>query len=135
MTDSGTLRIADQVRASFEPIMKALGPIRQELSALKDVITVRPGYAYPSTGNAIPAVVVAVIPGTDPVKAPELQAKFGVAFAVTDATVEEQQAAIGAKPLSFSLPEGPTVSAFESGFAPIDRKSTRLHSSHTVISY
>lgn len=113
MNDSGTLRISDQVRASFEPIMKALGPVRQELSALKDVITVRPGYAYPSTGNAIPAVVVAVIPGTDPVKAPELQAKFGVAFAVTDATVEEQQAAIGAKPLSFSLPEGPTVSAFE----------------------
>src|SRR5262245_28787676 len=113
MIDSGTLRISDQVRASFEPIMKALGPVRQELSALKDVITVRPGYAYPSTGNAIPAVVVAIIPGTDPVKAPELQAKFGVAFAVTDATVEEQQAAIGAKPLSFSLPEGPTVSAFE----------------------
>jgi hypothetical protein len=32
---------------------------------------------------------------------------------VIEATVEEQEAAAGAKPLSFSAPEGPTVSAFE----------------------
>jgi PLD-like domain len=74
---------------------------------------VRPGYAYPATGSPIPAVVVAVTPGTNPVKASELQEKFGVAFAVTEATVEEQQAATGVRPLSFSSPEGPTVSAFE----------------------
>jgi len=113
MNDAGTPRISDEVRASFEPIMKALGPVRQELLGLKDVIAVRPGYAYPSTGNPIPAVVVAITPGTSPVKASELHDKFGVAFAVTEATVEEQQAATGAKPLSFSAPEGPMVSAFE----------------------
>ena len=113
MNDAGTPRISDEVRASFEPIMKALGPVRQELLGLKDVIAVRPGYAYPSTGNPIPAVVVAVTPGTSPVKASELHDKFGVAFAVTEATVEEQQAATGAKPLSFSAPERPMVSAFE----------------------
>jgi hypothetical protein len=113
MNDAGTPRISNEVRASFEPIMKALGPVRQELLGLKDVIAVRPGYAYPSTGNPIPAVVVAITPGTSPVKASELHDKFGVAFALTEATVEEQQAATGAKPLSFSAPEGPTVSAFE----------------------
>ena len=113
MNDAGTPRISDEVRALFEPIMKALGLVRQELSALKDVIAVRPGYAYPTTGNPIPAVVVAVTPGTSPVKASELHQKFGIAFSVTEATVEEQQAAAGAKPLSFSVPEGPTVSAIE----------------------
>jgi PLD-like domain len=113
MNDSGIPRISDDVRAAFEPILKVLGRVRQELSAVKDVITVRPGYAYPATGNPIPAVVVAVTPGTSPVKASELHDKFGVAFAVTEATVEEQQAATGARPLSFSSPEGPTVSAFE----------------------
>jgi hypothetical protein len=64
MNDAETPRISNEVRASFEPIMKALGPVRQELLGLKDVIAVRPGYAYPSTGNPIPAVVVAVTPGT-----------------------------------------------------------------------
>src|SRR5438067_10798959 len=93
MNDAGTPRISQEVRASFEPIMKALGPVRQGLLGLEDVIAVRPGYAYPSTGNPIPAVVVAVTPGTSPVKASELHDKFGVAFAVTEATVEEQQAA------------------------------------------
>jgi hypothetical protein len=93
--------------------MKVLGPVRAALSAVKDVVTIRPGYSYPAGGNPVPAIVVAVTPGTAPVKASELQQKFGVPFNVTEATVEEQQAA-AAKPLvSFELPEGPTVSSFE----------------------
>jgi phosphatidylserine/phosphatidylglycerophosphate/cardiolipin synthase-like enzyme len=42
-----------------------------------------------------------------------LQEKFGVPFNVTEATVEEQELARSRLPVSFSLPEGPTVSAFE----------------------
>src|SRR5262245_43211215 len=113
MNAAGTPRISNEVRASFEPIMKALGPVRQELLGLKDVIAVRPGYAYPSTGNPIPAVVVAITPATSPVNASELDDKFADAFGLTDANVEVQQAAPGATPLSFSAPEGLTVTAFE----------------------
>jgi hypothetical protein len=113
MNDSGILKVSNKVRAAFEPVMKALGPVRQELSAVKDVVTVRPGYAYPPVGDPVPAVVVAVTPGTAPVKASELHDKFGVAFAVTEATVEEQETARQAMPVSFGLPEGSTVSAFE----------------------
>src|SRR5882757_4137604 len=42
MNESGILKVSDEVRASFEPIMKALERVRQELSAVKDVVTVRP---------------------------------------------------------------------------------------------
>jgi len=59
MNESGILKVSDEVRASFEPIMKALERVRQELSAVKDVVTVRPGYAYPAVGNPVPALVVA----------------------------------------------------------------------------
>jgi len=65
MNESGILKVSDEVRASFEPIMKALERVRQELSAVKDVVTVRPGYAYPAVGNPVPALVVAVTPGYD----------------------------------------------------------------------
>jgi hypothetical protein len=56
---------------------------------VKDVVTVRPSYAYPAVGNPVPALVVAVTPGT-PSRRPSCT-KFGVAFAVTEATVEEQR--------------------------------------------
>jgi phosphatidylserine/phosphatidylglycerophosphate/cardiolipin synthase-like enzyme len=93
--------------------MKVLGRVRQDVLAVKDVVTVRPGYGYPRTGAPVPAVVLAVTPGTAPVRASELQEKFGVPFNVTEATVEEQELARSRLPVSFSLPEGPTVSAFE----------------------
>ena len=54
---------------------------------------IRPGYQYPPAGQPVPAIVVAVTPGTAPVKAAELETKFGVPFSVIDATVEEQVAA------------------------------------------
>src|SRR6516164_6988082 len=102
MSPTGILTPSDAVRTAFAPILKALGPARQALQpGQKDIVAVRPGYHYPATGNPVPAVVVAVTPGTSPVKASELHDKFGVAFAVTEATVEEQQAATGAKPVSF----------------------------------
>jgi hypothetical protein len=115
MNGSGLLEVSGEVRAAFEPIMKVLGRVRQDLSAVKDVVTVRPGYGYPPAGTPVPAVVAAVTPGTAPVSASELQAKFGVAFNVTDATVEEQELARSRQTLAvaFSLPEGPTASAFE----------------------
>jgi hypothetical protein len=62
--ESGILKVSDEVRASFEPIMEALGRVRDDLSAAKDVVTVRPGYGYPPTGKPVPAIVVAVTPGT-----------------------------------------------------------------------
>lgn len=113
MHDSSILKVSDEVRTAFEPIMKVLGRVRQNVLAVKDVVTVRPGYGYPRTGAPVPAVVLAVTPGTAPVRASELQEKFGVPFNVTEATVEEQELARSRLPVSFSLPEGPTVSAFE----------------------
>jgi hypothetical protein len=114
MSDPVVPTLSAAVRASFEPIMKALGPVRQALSTVKDVAAIRPGYRYPPTGDPIPAVVVAVSPGTTPVKAAELEKKFAVPFEVMDATVEEQLAAATKQtPVSFSSPEGPTLSAFE----------------------
>jgi hypothetical protein len=112
--ESGLLKVSEEVRASFEPVMKALGLVRRDLAAVKDIVKVRPGYGYPPTGDPVPAIVVAVTPGTARVRASELQNKFGVAFAVTDATVEEQEAAATREsPASFGLPEGPTASTFE----------------------
>jgi hypothetical protein len=108
-------KVSDAVRNSFQPIVKALAPVRKALAALKDVVTVRPGYSYPDAANPLPGLVVAVIPGTTPVQAGELEKKFGVPFTVTDATVEEQLAK-QPKPdgtVSFSTPEGPTASTFE----------------------
>jgi hypothetical protein len=114
MNGSGILSVSEDVRASFDPVMKALGRVRQELSANKDVVTIRPGYGYPQTGKPVPAVVVSVIPGTAPVRASELQQKYGVPVNVTEATVEEQEAAARREgPVSFSLPQGPAPTTFE----------------------
>ena len=64
-----------------------------QLADVKDVVAIRPGYKYPPEGQPVPAIVVAVTPGTTPVQAAELETKFGVPFTVIDATVEEQLAA------------------------------------------
>jgi hypothetical protein len=106
-------KISQAVQASFGPVMKVISAVRAQLSDVKDVVATRPGYKYPPAGQPVPAIVVAVTPGTEPVKAAELEAKFGVPFSVNDATVEEQLAAEYQQPLSFGTPAGSTVSAFE----------------------
>jgi phospholipase D-like protein len=113
MDDTSLLKASADVQTSFEPIMKALGPVRQELADVDDVVTTRPGYKYPPDSKPVPAVVVAVTPGTAPVKADELEKKFGVPFAVIDATVEEQVAADQKRPVAFGMPDGSMASAFE----------------------
>src|SRR5438876_816367 len=115
MSVAGIFSVPETVRTSFEPILKVLDPVRKTLSAVKDVVAVRPGFYYPATGKPVPAIVVAVTPGTMPVTAAELSSRFSVAFSVTDATVEEQTAAMdkGKAPVSFAVTEGPTASAFE----------------------
>lgn len=113
MDESDIPQLSEAVKASFAPIMKAVGAVRAQLSETADVIVVRPGYKYPAEGKPIPAIVVAVTPGTKPVQEGELQAKFGVPFAVIDATVEEQVATAQKKPVSFGTPGGAMVSAFE----------------------
>ena len=123
MDDSDVPELSDAMRASFAPILKAIGEVRVELSDVNDVVVVRPGFKYPPDGPPLPAVVVAVTPGTTPVKEADLQTKFGVAFAVTEATVEEQVTAAHRKPVSFGTPAGSTAGAFEkmlSGDAPVD---------------
>src|SRR5947209_20474535 len=115
MNAAGGLKISDKVRDAFAPLLKALPSVRQALAAAKDVVAVRPGFYYPATGKPVPAIVVAVRPGAAPVNAADLTKKFGVAFSVTDATVEEQVAALDkeAGAVAFGGPEGPTASAFE----------------------
>jgi hypothetical protein len=115
MKETGILKVSDAVRASFAPVLKALGPARQALASAKDVLAVRPGYYYPATGKPVPAVVVAVTPGTTPVSAADLAKRFGVAFSVLDATAEEQVAAQerAEGPVSFGSTEEPAASAFE----------------------
>ena len=85
-------RISPDVQAAFAPIMKALATARPKLAKIENVVATRPGYKYPESGAPIPAVVVAVIPGTTPVQADALEKEFGVPFTVIDATVEEQLA-------------------------------------------
>jgi hypothetical protein len=115
MSETGILKVSDAVRASFGPILKALGPVRQALKAEKDVLAVRPGYHYPPTGKPVPAVVLAVTPGTTPVNVAELSKRFGAPVSLTEATVEEQVAAQerAEAPVSFGATEEPTASAFE----------------------
>ena len=115
MSPTGILTPSDAVRASFAPILEALGPARQALKpGQNDVVAVRPGYWYPPTGKPVPAVVVAVTPGTSPVKAADLSKQLGVPVSVINATVEEQvlaqQQAKG--PVSFA-PQDMAASAFE----------------------
>lgn len=115
MPHNGILKISDKVRASFSPVVKAIPAVRSGLASEKDVLAIRPGYYYPPTGKPIPAVVVAVTPGTAPVNASELAHRFGVAVNVTDATVEEQlvaqQKTRGA--VAFAMPQEQSASAFE----------------------
>lgn len=113
MDQPGIPLVSEAVQASFDPVMKVIGQARQQLAAVKDVVTTRPGYKYPVDGAPIPAIVVAVTPGTAPVQAAALEAKFAVPFTVIDATVEEQMAADNRQPVSFGLPDGSMVSAFE----------------------
>ena len=107
------LKVSPAVQASFAPIMKVISAVRAQLTKVKDVVAIRPGYNYPPAAQPVPAIVVAVTPGTTPIKATELEAKFGVPFSVNDATVEEQLAAEHQQPISFGTPAGSTVSAFE----------------------
>jgi hypothetical protein len=106
-------QVSANVRAAFEPITRALPMLRQEVANIGDVVTSRPGYKYPTDGKPVPAIVVAVTPGTSPVDADALEKKFGVPFTVIDATVEEQVAAEQRQPVSFGLPDGAMASAFE----------------------
>ena len=106
-------QLSPAVQAAFVPIMKALGAVRAKLAETDDVVTTRPGYKYPADGAPVPAVVVAIIPGTAPVEADALEAEFGVPFAVIDATVEEQMAVTHNQIISFGPPSGAMVSAFE----------------------
>lgn len=113
MDQPGIPQVSEAVQASFDPVMKVIGQARQQLAAVKDVVTTRPGYKYLLDSEPLPAIVVAVTPGTAPVQAAALEAKFAVPFTVIDATVEEQMAAENRQPVSFGLPDGSMVSAFE----------------------
>jgi hypothetical protein len=106
-------KLSQQVQTAFLPIMKAIGPVRQQLSGTKDVVTTRPGYKYLVNASPVPAIVVAVTPGTRPVQADTLEAKFAVPFTVIDATVEEQLVSDNQQPVSFGSPGGSMFSAFE----------------------
>jgi hypothetical protein len=106
-------RISPDVQAAFAPIMKALAAARPKLAEIENVVTTRPGYKYPEGGAPVPAVVVAVVPGTTPVQADALEKEFGVPFAVIDATVEEQMAVTHHQTISFGPPSGSMASAFE----------------------
>jgi hypothetical protein len=106
-------RISQDVQAAFAPIMDAIAAARPKLTEIENVVTTRPGYKYPEGGAPVPAVVVAVIPGTAPVQPDALEKEFSVPFAVIDATVEEQMAVIHHQTISFGLPSGSMASAFE----------------------
>jgi hypothetical protein len=115
MAKTGMLKVSEEVRASFEPILKGVAAVRGAVASQKDVLAVRPGYYYPTTGSPVPAVVVAVTPGTAPVDAHDLAHRFGVPVSVIDATVEEQMLAqTRAKTaVSFAMPQERAASAFE----------------------
>jgi hypothetical protein len=107
-----TPQVALEVQAAFAPIMKALGAARAKLAEVENVVTIRPGYKYPEGAAPVPAIVVAVIPGTAPAQADALEKQFGVPFTVIDASVEEQMAVTG-QTISFGVPSGSMASAFE----------------------
>jgi PLD-like domain len=109
MSDLG---ISDEVRTAFDPVLKALAPARQSLLSIKDVAAVRPGYFHPASGRPVPAVLVAVTPGTTPISPAALAQTHGVPFAVVDATVDEQLAAASA-PAGVAFAPGAARSGFE----------------------
>jgi hypothetical protein len=89
MNGASDLQIAEDVRSAFEPILAALGRVRQEMAAIKHVVALRPGFYYPPTGKPVPAVVVAVTPGTTPANAADVAQRFGVPFRLAEASPEE----------------------------------------------
>src|SRR5450759_3912191 len=93
MDDTDTPQLSDATKASFQPIMKAIGAVRAQLTDVKDVIAIRPGYQYPPEGKPVPAIVVP--------------------FTGIYATVEEQLTVAQKAPVSFGTPGGSMVSAFE----------------------
>jgi len=44
-------QLSEPVRASFEPIMKVLGQVRQQPGGVEDVVATRPGYKYTPTDS------------------------------------------------------------------------------------
>ena len=110
---SDVTQVSEAVRASFAPILRAAARARLDLAPLAGVAVVRPGYKYTEGAPPVPALVVAVAPGTRPVNEAELAAKYAVPVTVIDATVEEQMGRLAAEgPVSFAA-GGPTASAFE----------------------
>src|SRR6202453_1439933 len=110
---SDIVSVSPAVRESFAPILAGRERARAELAPQPDAAAVRPGYKY-GEGPPQPALIVAVTPGTQPVTASALSAKYGVPVVVEDATVEEQMARLAtAAPVSFATPAGLTASAFE----------------------
>ncbi len=120
MAQTDMLQIPEQVRSSFDPILKAIGPVRQALASVKEVARIRPGYSLPA-GQPVPAVVVALMPGTPPavVRAAELSKKFGVPISVVEATPDEQVVAIQEQEGAVAFAMGaPAMSAFERLLSP-----------------
>ncbi len=106
--------VSPEVRKAFAPIIEAVARARTGLAPLTDVVAVRPGYKYSDGAPPRPALVVAVTPGSHPVKEADLEKTYGVPAVVTDATVEEQIARQPAEaPVSFGTPGGRVASAFE----------------------
>jgi hypothetical protein len=114
---SGSLiKVSQSVRDQFRPLLEKMSAVRADLSQIKDVVKVRPGYYYPTLDSPIATLIVAVTPGTAPVHAEDLAKKYGVPFKVENATVEEQIAArsrTGNQPISFQSSSTPTTSSME----------------------
>jgi hypothetical protein len=115
MSESDSLEIPAAVRADFEPILKALGPARAALANVPEVIVVRPGYDYSRAGAPVPAIVVAVKPGAEAPDGARLAGELGVPVSVTDASVDEQIAALQReeKPVAFGEPAAGIISPLE----------------------
>ena len=115
MSEADVPQISEDVRALFEPIVKALGPARAALGNVPDVIAVRPGYDDTDATKPVPAVVVAVRPGTGPLDTAGLAQRLGVPIFVTDASVDEQIAAIEREqePVAFGEPAAVPTSPLE----------------------
>lgn len=111
MSDTTSLKLSDAVRTAFEPIQNALPTARRALASNPEVAAVRPGYHYPAQGDPVPAVVVAVTPGTRPVDPVALADQLGVPVRLVDATVEEQLARAPGE-VAFA-PAGRPTSVFE----------------------
>ncbi len=115
MAHTDTLQIPAEVRAAFDPILAALGPVRRALASVEGVVRVRPGYSLAADPPA-PAVVVALMPGTPPavIDAGALARQAGAPVVVAEATPEEQIAALQTRQDAVSFgTEMPAGSAIE----------------------